>query len=272
MGLQADSLPLQNYHKAKKLMWDPQDIRYDRDRGDWREMTSREQDLIRQALVLFLGGETYVMHDLAPLLIALRREKNHVEEEMFLTAQLFEESKHVEFFSDFSRQVLGDLPHLREIAGPHYMRLFDDELTRALSRLLIDSTREAQAEAITTYHIIIEGVLAETGYYGLFTALQQRKLLPGLLRGLELVQRDEARHIAFGLHLLTRLCRDDPKLWPIVEARIEKLFPLAQGVFTELFEPFLPDIPFGLDLGDMVSYAAGQYAARMSILQRRRRE
>ena len=225
---------------------------------------------MRRALSLFLGGETYVTHDLAPLLVALRHEGGHLEEEMFLTVQLFEESRHVEFFADVLEQVVGQMDDLAEIAGAHYRALFESELGNALNRLLTDHSRQAQVEAVVTYHMIIEGVLAETGYYGIFTALRQRNLMPGVVHGLELVQRDEARHIAFGLYLLARIGSEDAALWDVMDRRINALFPLAQGVFMELFEDFLPNIPFGLDLNDLIGYAGAQYMARMNVLQRAR--
>ncbi len=249
-------------------MWDPQDIRYDQDRRDWDAMTGPEHELVRRALTLFLGGETYVTHDLAPLLIALRRDGGHLEEEMFLTAQLFEESKHIEFFADVLEQIVIDVPELSAIAGDNYHLLFDHELAGALDRLLTDSSRRAQAEAVVTYHMIIEGTLAETGYYGIFNALQGQGLMPGLLHGLELVQQDEARHIAFGLHLLQRFLYEDPALWDVIDARINALFPLAAGIFSDLFTMFLPEIPFGLDMADVVEYAGSQFTARMKALQR----
>jgi len=266
--LNRESSPLRDYHKAKRLMWDPQDIRFDQDRRDWDAMSFREQELVRRALTLFLGGEAYVTHDLAPLLIALRREGGHLEEEMFLTAQLFEESKHVEFFADVLEQVVTDVPDLADIAGDNYCQLFDRELAGALDRLLTDSSRRAQAEAVVTYHMIVEGTLAETGYYGIFNALQGQSLMPGLLHGLELVQRDEARHIGFGLHLLQRYLYEDPTLWDAIDTRINALFPLAAGIFSDLFAMFLPDIPFGLELSDVIEFAGSQFTARMKALQR----
>ena len=268
MQLDQDLLPLRDYHKAKKLMWNPQDITYEQDKKDWVNMNDREQDLIKRAIGLFLSGETYVTHDLAPLMVALRHSGDHLEEEMFLTTQLFEESKHVEFFADVLRDVVEDVPELAEIAGNNYKTLFQIELSEALGQLLTDYSREAQAKAVATYHIVIEGVLAETGYYGIFTALKARNLMPGLIHGLELVQRDEARHIAFGLYLLTRLIKEDTSLWQLVEERINNLLPLAQGIFMELLEQFLPEIPFGLDLNDLVGYAGKQYMARMDVLKR----
>ena len=191
---------------------------------------------------------------------------------MFLTTQLFEESKHVEFFAEAIAQVVDDVPDFETIAGDNYRALFQQELAEALNRLLTDHSRTAQVDAVVTYHMVIEGVLAETGYYAIFTALKKQGLMPGLVQGLEYVQRDEARHIAFGLHLLTRIVQDDPDLWPRIEARTNTLLPLAQGVFMELLENFLPDIPFGLDLNDVIGYAGTQFMARMSALERARTE
>lgn len=268
MLLNRDLLPLKDYHKAKKLMWNPQDISYEQDKSDWAGMDDRQHDLVKRALSLFLAGETYVTHDLAPLLVALRHEGDHLEEEMFITTQLFEESKHVEFFADVLEYVVGDVAEMETTAGESYKQVFQVELAQALGRLLTDYSREAQVDAVVTYHIIIEGVLAETGYYGIFKALKENGLMPGLVRGLELVQRDEARHIAFGLHLLTRILQENPEFWEQVEARTNHLLPMAQGVFMELLGDFLPGIPFGLDLNDIVGYAGTQFMARMNVLER----
>lgn len=268
MPLDQTLLPLKDYHKAKKLLWNPQDLDYSQDQTDWASLTDREQDLIRRVLTLFLAGETYVTHDLAPLLVALRHEGGHLEEEMFLTTQLFEESKHVEFFDDVLAHVVGEAMDYSLVAGESYQHLFGVELANALGRLLTDHSRHAQVEAVVTYHMLIEGVVAETGYYGLFTALRSKGLMPAFTRGLEYVQRDEARHIAFGLHLLTRLVTDDPSLWSVMEQRLERLLPLSQGITIQLLESYLPDIPLGLDLNNILTFSASQYMARMNVLNR----
>jgi ribonucleoside-diphosphate reductase beta chain len=269
MLLDQTLLPLRDYHKAKRLMWDPQDLDFTQDGKDWSGMSDAERALIRRAVALFGGGETAVTNDLAPLLIALKREGGHLEEEMFLTTQLFEEAKHVEFFDAFTRHVIGVASDPLALGGEHYRQLFA-ELAAALDALLTDSSRAAQARAVASYHMIIEGVLAETGYYGFFQALRTRNLMPGLTQGLEYVQRDEARHVAFGLYLLTRIVNDDPALWRVIEAQLNRLLPLAQGVYLEVLGEFLPDIPFGLDLNDIVGYAGRQYLARVSVLERAR--
>jgi ribonucleoside-diphosphate reductase beta chain len=268
MPLNQDLLPLKDYHKAKKLLWNPQDLDYSQDLQDWRNFDEREQSMVSRVLSLFLAGETFVTHDLAPLLIALRREGGHLEEEMFLTTQLFEESKHVEFFDDAVSKIGIPLPEFHTIGATSYLKLFEGELAGALNRLLTDHSRPAQVEAVVTYHMIIEGVVAETGYYGLFTALRKNKLMPGLVQGLEYVQRDEARHVAFGLHLLQRLVKEEPALWEVMEKRLEYLFGIANNINLEILEPFLPNIPLGLDLNEVLSYSIGQFNARMNVLNR----
>jgi ribonucleoside-diphosphate reductase beta chain len=268
MPLNQQLLPLKDYHKAKKLLWNPQDLDYSQDKADWAGLDEREKDLVRQVLTLFLAGETYVTHDLAPLLVALRHEGGHLEEEMFLTTQLFEESKHVEFFDDVITHVVGEELDYDAVAGESYRQLFGVELASALGRLLTDHSRHAQVEAVVTYHMMIEGVVAETGYYGLFTALRSKGLMPAFTRGLEYVQRDEARHVAFGLHLLTRLVTEEPALWPVMESRLERLLPLSQGITLQVLEDYLPNIPLGLDLNDVLTYSASQYMARMNVLNR----
>jgi ribonucleoside-diphosphate reductase beta chain len=259
---------MRGYHQSKKLLWDPQDLDYSQDQQDWAGLTEREQRFVQKVMSLFLAGETYVTHDLAPLLIALRREGDHLEEEMFLTTQLFEESKHVEFFNDVLEKVVGDVPDFDAIAGKNYHTLFEVELAESLGRLLTDHSRQAQVEAIVTYHIIIEGMLAETGYYGLFTALRDQNLMPAFARGLEYVQRDEARHIAFGLHLLARILGENPELREVVTTRSNALMNVTQGIIMETFEDYLPDIPLGLDLNDIMLYSGKQFMARMNVLQR----
>jgi len=261
------SLALRDYHKSKRLLWNPQDLDFTRDQADWAHMSEREHALIRRSLGLFLGGEESVTHDLAPLMIALKREGNHLEDEMFLTTQLFEEAKHVEFFVGVLTAIGETQLDRSALAGKSYRALFG-ALEQALDALLNDGSQRAQAHAVASYHMVIEGVLAETGYYGIFEALRTRSLMPGLTRGLEYVQRDEARHIAFGLDLLTRLVRSDPALRQVIDTQLNALLPLAQGVFIEVLGDFMPEIPFGLDLGNLVEYAGKQYMARLTVLDR----
>ena len=260
-------LPLSLYHKAKELIWDPRDIDLAQDVRDWQRMGERERDIIARLSAQFLGGEIAVTHDLAPLLAAIRRQGGLLEEEMFLTTQLFEESKHVEWFDRWWNAM--GAPQLPAFSAP-YRQLFEVELPAALSRLLHDDSPRAQVEAIATYHIIIEGVLAETGYHGYARALRDHGLMPGTVRGVELVQRDEARHIAYGLYALGRLLQSEPALWDALMTRLNALLPLALDIVSETFAPYGDEVPFGLEPAAFIAYASEQFDHRLSALERSR--
>src|SRR5690348_18159439 len=98
------------------------------------------------------------------------------------------------------REVAGSPPIPR--APEPAVRLFDVELPEAMYALLEDDSPVAIARASVTYNMVIEGVLAETGYHSYHKSLAMNDLMPGLCTGLVHIKRDESRHIAYGVYLL----------------------------------------------------------------------
>ncbi len=260
-GLQQDAFPMQLYHKAKRLgVWDPMDLDFGRDREDWAALSSDEQDVLVRLIAMFQGGEEAVTLDLLPLMRVISLE-GRTEEAMYLTTFLFEEAKHTEFFRRFLDEVAMRTDDLSAYHTPAYRRLFQAELPAALSALDTDRSAEAQVVASTTYNMVVEGTLAETGYRALYEVLDSRGILPALREGVGLLQRDEGRHIAYGVHLLTRLIRVDASLAGTFHARMESLLPLATTTISELFAAYDP-MPFGLSEDDFVTFAMDQFTKR----------
>ena len=149
-----------------------------------------------------------------------------------MTTFLWEEAKHTEFFRrvlDETIQVSDDLHTFRSVnaepeAAPNNRDLFGEELPQQMNLLLTDPSPVNQVRASVLYNMIIEGVLAETGYQSFFRVLTATNSMPGLKQGLRLIQRDESRHIAYGVFLISRLVAEDKSLWPIVEDRMNELF------------------------------------------------
>jgi ribonucleoside-diphosphate reductase beta chain len=273
MPINPTLFPYTLFQKSKTLLWDPQAIDLTQDKLDWARMSEREREIILQLSTMFLGGEESVTHDLAPMLVAVRRGGAHLEDEMFLTAQLFEESKHVEWFDRWFGAVVGAPANLTAM-GAAYEQLFMQALPQSLNRLLTDSSDKALTEALVTYHLIIEGVLAETGYHAYVLCFNRNQIMPGTVRGVELVQRDEARHIAYGLHTLSALIHKTPALWDVAQAKLNELLPLVFEIIGETFAPFLAyaeGVPFDLDPSDFVTYASEQFDSRMQVLERTNR-
>ena len=74
-----------------------------------------------------------------------------------------------------------------------------------------DRSPRQLAKAVTLYHIVVEGTLAQPGQHIIETSLENLDLLPGFREGMRNVAIDEQRHIAFGVKLLADLYAADPQ-------------------------------------------------------------
>jgi len=277
-GLNRDLPSMHLYEKAKRLgIWNPSDIDLSRDKNDWLTLKEDEGDLILRLLAMFVAGEEAVTLDLLPLIQVIARE-GRVEEEMFLTSFLFEEAKHTDFFRRFLDEVTSPFPSGRgdrgegELSRYHtdnYHHIFYNVLPSALSTLEADSSPSAQIRASVTYNMVVEGVLAETGYHAFFTMLERNDLMPGLRKGISLLKQDESRHIAYGVYLLSRLVAEHPEEWDTLDAQMNSLLPYAIGVIGDAFAAY-EVVPFGLVEDDFVNYAMSQFTKRFERLEKAR--
>ena len=270
-GLDWDSVPMRLFQKAKRLgTWDPQAIDLSRDSSDWAAMTTLERDFILRTVSLFQAGEEGVTTDLLPLIMAVAQE-GRLEEEIFLTSFLWEEAKHVELFRRWLDTVAAAHEDLSRFLTPSYSHLFLVELPSALGRLKDDPSAIAQIRAAVTYNMVIEGVLAETGYHGFRQSLESSGRLPGLLEAIRLIARDESRHIRYGVFLLNRLINATPGGWDVMNVRMNELLGPALSVVTEFWDAYdETNPPFGQRMQTYIDFASSQFDKRMKVLERDR--
>lgn len=268
-GLRRDAPAMRLFEKAKRLgIWNPSDIDLRLDRQHWLALSADEQDILLRLTAMFQAGEEAVTLDLLPLIMTIAAE-GRVEEEMYLTTFLFEEAKHTDFFNRFLTEVAAAGSDLSRYHTPSYHELFYRELPAALNALRGDPSAAAQVRASVTYNMIVEGMLAETGYHAYFTVLERRDLMPGTRRGIALLKQDESRHIAYGIYLLSRLVAADDALWDVLETRMNELLPAALGVIGDVFTAY-DIVPFGLVEEDFTDYALSQFQKRVERLERAR--
>ena len=270
-GLDWDSVPMRLFQKAKKLgTWDPQAIDFSHDKPDWDAFDDTERDFLLRTLALFQAGEEGVTSDLLPLIMVIADE-GRLEEEIFLTSFLWEEAKHVEFFRRWLDEVAQATGDLDGYLTASYRHLFLTELPQALGALKTDKSTEAQIRASVTYNMIIEGVLAETGYHGFRQSLEANGKLPGLLEGIRYTARDESRHIRYGVYLLNRLINASPQGWEVMNQRMNELLGPALAVVSEFWEHYDDEHgPFGQRMTTYIDYASTQFDKRMRVLERDR--
>ncbi|MEM8859326.1 MAG: R2-like ligand-binding oxidase, partial [Chloroflexota bacterium] len=265
-GLDRKAVPMRLYEKAKKFgIWNPSHIDLSQDVEDWNNLAADERDMLLRLMAMFVGGEEAVTLDLLPLISVIANE-GRLEEEMFLTTFLFEEAKHVDFFTRVMSEVCGEQSEaLDRYHLPAYKTLFYEALPNSLNNLRQDSSSRAQIHASMTYNMIVEGTLAETGYHTFFTVVDQQGILPGIKEGIVKLKQDESRHVAYGLYLISRLLSADPELWSVVEERMNTLLPMALEIVSVPFTLYDP-VPFGLDMNVMATYASGQFQKRFARL------
>ncbi|MDX2078454.1 MAG: R2-like ligand-binding oxidase [bacterium] len=261
-GLDRNSPPMKLFEKAKKFgIWNPSEIDFSQDKKDWQALKPDEQEILLHLTSIFQAGEEAVTLDLLPLIMTIAKE-GRIEEEMFLTTFLWEEAKHVDFFNRFFSEVAGiPADNLSRFHQDSYKTIFYEALPTALNRLTVDQSPEAQLVASVTYNMIVEGVLAETGYHSYYTVLRNNNLMPATCAAIDKLKQDESRHIAYGIFLISRLVAENPKLWDIAEMTMNTLLMPALGVITEAFALYDP-VPFGLQLDEFTAYATMQFQKR----------
>src|SRR5687767_4928630 len=96
----------------------------------------------------------------------------------------------------------------------------------------------ALIEAVTLYHMVIEGMLALTGQHFIVDYNEREGTLPGFVEGFSNVARDEHRHVAFGSVFLREKVNEDERYRAAVQRTLEEAGPVADGVLSP---PWAPD-------------------------------
>lgn len=257
------------YEKAKKFGgWNPADIDFTQDALDMKTLQGREREMCAQLVALFSAGEEAVTLDFLPVLYTMSNE-GRLEDTLYLTTFLYEEAKHTEFFARW-RQEVGLTEDLTTYHTDNYKRIFYEKLPEAMNALYSDSSPEAQIRALTTYHMVVEGMLAESGYHSFRTAFKTNGMLPGILEGITNLSRDEGRHIGFGTYTIQRLIATDQKLYHVFTATMDDLLPYAIGLINDALEITGGEPMYGIDWTMMTDYAIKQYNAREASISKAR--
>ncbi len=271
--LDRDSFPMKLWEKAKKYgIWNPAEIDFSQDAKDWQSLNDLEKEYMIRTVSQFQAGEEAVTLDLLPLIMAIAQE-GRLEEEMFLTTFLWEEAKHVDGFNRYIDAVLGssreDLHHW---LLPAYQEIFYKHLPEALNKLKTDPNPVNMVRASVTYNMIVEGVLAETGYYSLYKMIEANNIMPGLLKFVGKLKQDESRHIAYGIYLISRLVAENgDEVWDAVQDQMNLMMEPSMRLIQESYDLY-DVLPFGLNLDEFNAYAMGQFQKRFKRLEKARNQ
>jgi len=262
------------YELWERQQWLTQDLDFSQDRIDWHERISEDERFRRMyGLSSFFIGEQKVADELGPIMRAAPTE----EQRIFLATQIVDEARHVRFFERFYSEVgvlegTGDLTERLEMTSKHtneaFEQLFDELLKSRVDRLAAEpEDRETLVEAITLYHMVIEGVLALTGQHFIIDYNTRQGTLPAFVEGFSNVARDEHRHIAFGVRFLTDMAAEDDRYREAIQRMLAEALPVANGV---LDPPWPPEedlvTEFGQTREETHAFAAQCLTRRLKVI------
>jgi ribonucleoside-diphosphate reductase beta chain len=236
------------FDKAKRQgTWDPADIDLTADEDHWETVFDDDQrQQVHGTFVNFYEGEESVTKTLTPFLTAIDALEDApfdvVQQQLFLTTQLFEEAKHTDFFSRYFEEVIGtqrtdvhDYEDSEFWQNPELRRFLIDDLEAVTEKLrrAVDEDQETLrytlAEALMHYMGLVEAQLAKSGYAIFETVLGNAseamgtEVFPGFQEGITNTRKDEGRHITNGRWVMQKLAEEDP------------------AIVTEVYEPKIED-------------------------------
>ncbi|WP_335999674.1 ribonucleoside-diphosphate reductase [Halorientalis halophila] len=276
MRLDPDSFAQGYFKNAVYRHWDPyaiEGLKADKEQMIETAPEEDEFDTLRKSIARFGAGEEAVTEDLMPLGLVL----DDINDQMFLSSQIYEEAKHTQFFDRYWREVINPAeealgfeetrPTDQRFFNDHYVALFD-KTEDAMERLLDDDSPEARVKAYCHYHLVVESVLAQTGYYGFQSAFSDKgsdevavKDWPnadGLVTGVEKIRSDEGRHVGFGMNKVRGYVQSGEVDADVVQETLQDLMPHVAGTFS--------DLTVGINPAPLVAYSRDKLTRRIEII------
>jgi ribonucleoside-diphosphate reductase beta chain len=262
----------QLYALWERQNWKATELDFTVDKEQWVVTPREAQESTIWSLGSFYVGEERVTADLAPFLLAAPTG----EIELFLATQLVDEARHAAFFDRFGAEVMclsaddfrGRMQEVEQVLLSPWREVFDDGLRDVSKRMQAKpDDLDLFVEGVTTYHMVVEGFLAVTGQTLIRDYMIEHSMYPGFCEGFGLVERDEHRHVAFGVRFLRDAIDEDSRHRETIERVVLDLAPKAAYVFVP---PYVQDasefVSYGYTSRQIYGFAYRTLKRRMKVL------
>jgi ribonucleoside-diphosphate reductase beta chain len=263
------------FSRWERQQWNSESFDFTRDRAQWQgdAFTAEQREYMEWSLSSFFLGEERVTTELLPFAIAA---PSH-EARAFLATQISDEAKHMVFFDRFYREVLGvdaetlsaNLKAQRPAMNEHWGELFDGILHDCAERLRQNPTdMDALVRGVTVYMVVIEGTLALTGARFILRWLKEVDRLPGFRQGFTAVNRDESRHVGFGVKFLADAVREDPRYKQTIQDTLQETLPVGTLALAPpmVDDPYNFVTPFGYESSEIYAYAMKSLSKKLAAM------
>src|SRR3954452_6905576 len=259
------------YRLWERQHWSVYELDFSQDRVDWHERIPPDERFQRMyGLSSFFIGEQRVEAELGPMMRAMPDEDMRI----FISTQIADEARHVAFFNRFYDEVgvleadslQGRLDETSAHLNPKFHELFDEMLKSRADRLATEpEDLEVLVEAVTLYHMVIEGMLALTGQHSIIEYNEQAGTLPGFVEGFNNVARDEHRHVAFGARFLRDMAQADERYMQAIQRTLVECGPAADGVLAPPWYEEGTEL-FGVTLDETRAFALKALERRLKVI------
>ncbi len=263
------------FSRWENQQWSSESFDFTEDRRQWDSgaLNPAQQEFLKWSMSSFFLGEERVTTELLPFAIAA---PSH-EARAFLATQISDEAKHMVFFDRFYREVFGvtgktlseNVAAQRPAMNDDYSTLFDGILHDCAETLRKDpSDMGALVRGVTVYMVVIEGTLALTGARFMIRSLKELDVLPGFRQGFTAVNRDESRHVGFGVKFLADAIKVDPGHKQIVQDTLGETLPIGTLALAPpmVDDPYDFQTPFGYSSQEIYGYAMKSLSKKLAAM------
>jgi ribonucleoside-diphosphate reductase beta chain len=263
------------FSRWEKQHWNSESFDFTQDRAEWQSdvWTEEEREYMQWSLSSFFLGEERVTTELLPFAIAAPT----MDARAFLATQISDEARHMVFFDRFYREVFGvdaetladNLAAQRPGMNQQWGELFDGILHDCADALRRDpSDMDALVRGVTVYMIVIEGTLALTGARFILRYLKEIDRLPGFRQGFTAVNRDESRHVGFGVKFLADAIKADPRHKQTVQDTLQETLPVGTLALSPpmVEDPYSFTTPFGYRSEEIFEYAMKSLSKKLAAM------
>jgi ribonucleoside-diphosphate reductase beta chain len=263
------------FQRWERQQWNSESFDFSKDLEEWNSdvWSGEEREMMQWMLSSFFLGEERVTTELLPFAIAVPSD----DARLFLATQISDEAKHAVFFDRFYREVFGsdaqtvteNLRRERPKMNEKWGELFDGILHDCADTLRRDpSDMEALVRGITVYMIVIEGTLALTGARFIIRYLKDEDRLPGFRDGFTHVNRDESRHVGFGVKFLADAIKEDDRYKAVVQQTLEETLPVGTLALAPpmVDDPYNFTTPFGYGSAEIYPYAMRSLSKKLAAM------
>ncbi len=263
------------FSRWENQQWNSESFDFSEDKAQWDgdAFSEDQKAFIQWSMSSFFLGEERVTTELLPFAIAA---PSH-EARAFLATQISDEAKHMVFFDRFYREVFGvtaetlseNVNSQRSKMNDEYRELFDGILHDCAETLRKDpSDMEALVRGVTVYMVVIEGTLALTGARFMIRSLKELDLLPGFRQGFTAVNRDESRHVGFGVKFLADAIKQDERYKQTIQDTLTETLPVGTLALAPpmVDDPYDFETPFGYTSQEIYGYAMKSLSKKLAAM------